>query len=36
MDKWRDLKNSTLARVGASAGTLIAVAALVGAGWKWN
>jgi hypothetical protein len=36
MDKWRDLKDSTIARVSVSAGTLVAVAALVGAGFKWN
>jgi hypothetical protein len=35
MDKWRILKNSTIVRCVASAGTLVAVAALAGAGWKW-
>jgi hypothetical protein len=35
MDKWRMLNNSTIARITVSAGTLIAVAALVGAGYKW-
>jgi len=35
MDKWSILKNSTAMRITASAGTLIAVAALVGAGFKW-
>jgi hypothetical protein len=35
MDKWRNLKNNTIVRVSASAGTLVAVAATVGAGWKW-
>lgn len=35
MDKWRNLKSSVVVRVTASAGTLVAVAALVGAGWKW-
>lgn len=36
MDKWRIVKNSTIIRITASASTLVAVAALVGAGWKWN
>lgn len=35
MDKWRNARNSTVVRITASAGTLVAVAALVGAGWKW-
>ena len=35
MDKWSILKNSTAVRITVSAGTLIAVAALVGAGFKW-
>jgi hypothetical protein len=35
MDKWRNVRNSTVVRITASAGTLVAVAALVGAGWKW-
>jgi hypothetical protein len=35
MNKWRLLKNSTVVRITASTGTLIAVAALVGAGYKW-
>jgi hypothetical protein len=35
MDKWRNAKNSTIARITVSGGTLVAVAALVGAGWKW-
>lgn len=35
MDKWRNLKTNTIVRVSASAGTLVAVAALVGAGHKW-
>lgn len=35
MDKWRITKNSTVVRITASAGTLVAVAAIVGAGWKW-
>ena len=36
MDKWRIVKNSTIIRITASASTLVAVAALVGAGFKWN
>jgi len=36
MDKWRSVKNSTIIRVTASASTLVALAALVGAGYKWN
>lgn len=35
MDKWRTAKNSTIVRVSASAGTIVAVVALVGAGYKW-
>lgn len=35
MDKWSILKNSKIVRITASAGTLVAVAALVGAGYKW-
>ena len=35
MDKWRIAKNSTIIRIFASAGTLVAVAAIAGAGWKW-
>jgi len=36
MDKWRIVKNSTIIRVTASLGTLVAFAALAGAGYKWN
>ena len=36
MDKWRSVKNSTIIRVTTSVGTLVALAALAGAGWKWN
>jgi len=36
MDKWRTAQSSMIVRLTASAGTLIAVAAIVGAGWKWN
>lgn len=35
MDKWRTAKNSTIVRISASAATLVAVAATVGAGYKW-
>ena len=36
MDKWRSAKNSTIIRITASASTLVALAALAGAGVKWN
>ncbi len=36
MDKWTVFQNSRVVRISASASTLIAVAAIVGAGWKWN
>ncbi len=36
MSKWTRFRTNTAVRVGASAGTLIAVAAVVGAGWKWG
>ena len=36
MDKWRTVKNSTIIRVTTSVGTLVALAALAGAGLKWN
>ena len=35
MDKWRSAKNSTIIRITASASTLVALAALAGAGFKW-
>jgi hypothetical protein len=35
MDKWTIFNNSKVVRITASAGTLVAVATLVGAGWKW-
>jgi hypothetical protein len=35
MDKWRTVKDSTIIRIAASTGALVAVAALVGAGLKW-
>jgi len=36
MHKWNIFQNSTVVRITASAGTLVAVAAIAGAGWKWN
>ena len=36
MDKWTILTNSKTVRVAASATTLVAVATIAGAGWKWN
>jgi pheromone shutdown protein TraB len=36
MDKWNVFSSSRIVRISASASTLIAVAAIVGAGWKWN
>ncbi len=35
MDKWRILQNSTVVRISVSAATLVAAAAVVGAGHKW-
>ncbi len=35
MNKWSVLQNSKVVRVAASASTLVAVAAIVGAGYKW-
>jgi len=35
MNKWRTTTNSTVVRIAVSAPTLGAVAAIVGAGWKW-
>jgi hypothetical protein len=35
MDKWRTTTSNTLARIAVSVPTLGAVAAVVGAGWKW-
>ena len=35
VNKWRTAKNSTIIRIAASAGTIVAVAALAGAGFKW-
>lgn len=35
MHKWNIFQNSTVVRITASAGTLVAVAAIAGAGWKW-
>ena len=36
MDKWKIMSNSTVVRVAAGAGTLVATAVVVGAGWKWG
>lgn len=36
MDKWTVFATSKVVRISASASTLVAVAAIVGAGWKWN
>jgi hypothetical protein len=36
MNKWKIIKDSAITKVAVSGGTLIAVAATVGAGWKWN
>jgi hypothetical protein len=36
MDKWKIIKDSKVAQISVSAGTIIAIAATVGAGWKWN
>ena len=35
MDKWTIFSNSKVVRIAASSSTLIAVAAIAGAGWKW-
>ncbi len=35
MNKWTVLTSSRIVRITASASTLVAVAAIVGAGWKW-
>ena len=36
MDKWTVFSNTKAVRITASAATLVAIAATVGAGWKWN
>ena len=36
MDKWTIFNNSKVVRITASASTVVAVAALAGAGFKWN
>ena len=36
MDKWTIFNNSKVVRITASASTVVAVTALVGAGFKWN
>jgi hypothetical protein len=35
MDKWTIISNSKVVRISASATTLVAVATIAGAGWKW-
>ena len=35
MNKWKMFKDSKVTQVTASVGTVIAIAAIVGAGWKW-
>jgi hypothetical protein len=35
MDKWTVFQSSKIVRITASASTLVAVAAIVGAGYKW-
>lgn len=36
MNKWKAAQESKIVRIAASAGTVIAIAAVVGAGFKWN
>jgi hypothetical protein len=36
MNKWTIFQNSKVVRITASAGTLVAIAAVAGAGWKWS
>ncbi len=36
MKKWNLLNNSTVVRATASASTIVAVAVIVGAGFKWT
>jgi hypothetical protein len=36
MDKWKIIKDSKLTQISVSAGTIVAVATLVGAGLKWG
>ncbi len=35
MSKWNAFKESTVVRASASTGTLVAIAVIVGAGYKW-
>ncbi len=35
MDKWTIFQNSKVVRISASAATIVTVAAVVGAGFKW-
>ena len=36
MQKWNAFQKSAAVRIVASAGTVVALAAIVGAGWKWG
>ena len=36
MDKWKIIKDSKLTQISVSAGTIVAVATLAGAGLKWG
>lgn len=36
MNKWKMFKDSKVTQVTVSAGTIVALAAIVGAGWKWG
>ncbi len=36
MNKWTAFKNNAIVKVSAGAGTLVAVAVVVGAGYKWT
>ncbi len=35
MDKWTIFSNSKVVRIAVSASTVVAVATIAGAGWKW-
>lgn len=36
MNKWKAAQDSMTVRVATSATTLVAIAAIAGAGWKWG
>jgi len=36
MDKWKIVKDGRFTQISVSAGTIVAVATLVGAGFKWG